>query len=396
LIAFASVARPGMRAPAAVTALERSLELLRGAVERAPLERRPRAGLARAQLGLAHFLDAAGERPRARANWEEAETLSLALRREDPSDPDALELWVTAAGRLATIDQLEGHLERASERLAAMVSETEGVREPSSFLRLTRALSVHTQARILKHEPATARDPRIDELLAKAHAELAALASDFPRNVQNVASLLGVELDLCDRALEAGEFAAAAALADKGWATANRALELAPGDPVRQRGVGLAAERLHDLERARGDLEAAERWAQRSVDESRRAAEAGHRGAGPDCARMLREVIECQSKLGKAEEVAASAAALAQEVTRSGEGPVVLVDAAAALVEAARLLQRDGDGARAAQLLAEAAKHLENAVAAQPSLAPRILAMQSHWGDPPPPELKPVLDALAR
>jgi serine/threonine protein kinase len=396
LIAFASFARPGLRAPAAVTALERSRELLRGAVERAPLERRPRAGLARAQLGLAHFLDASGERPRARASWEEAEQLSLDLRREDPSDPDALELWVTAAGRLATLDQLAGNLARASERLAVIVSETEGVSEPSSFLRLTRALSVHTQARILMNEPTTADDPRIGELLTKAHVELAALASDFPRNVQNVGSLLGVELDLCDRALESGDLAAAAALADKGWATANRALELSPGEPVRQRGVGLAAERLHDLERARGDLEEAERWAQRSVDESRRAAEAGYRAAGPDCARMLREVIECQTRLLKVDEIVESARSLAGEVERSGEGPVVLVDAALALVFAAGLSEVAGQVELASQLCREAAQHLENAVAAQPSLAQRILAMQSHWGDPPPPELAPVLEALAR
>jgi tetratricopeptide (TPR) repeat protein len=396
LIAFASVARPGLRASEAVGQLERSLELLRGAVERAPAERRPRAGLARALLGLAHFLDAAGDRTRARVCWNEAEAFSLVLRGEDPNDPDALELWVTAAGRIATIDHLAGELARAQERLERIASETEGVREPSSFLRLTRALSVHTQARILMQDPATARDPRVDPWLAQSHAELAALAADFPRNVQHVSSLLGIELDLVDRALEAGDVGGAATLADRGWATANRAHALSPREPQRQRGLGLAAERLHDLERARGDLATARTWAQRSFEESRRAAEAGYRPAGPDCARMLREVIECDSLLGDAPGLIASARALAQEQARSADGPLVLVDAAIALSFAAGLLERAGDSARTSALCAEAAGWLESAVAARPELAQRILELGEQWGSPAPPEIQSVLDALAR
>ena len=393
LIAFATTARVWSTPQPAAAELERAVGILRRSVELAPQDVRPRADLARALLALAHFRDAARDAEGARAAWQEALERSEALRVSDPANADALELWATSVGRMATLDMLAGRVDAARAGFERLLRETDGAREPTNFLRLTRALTEQSLGRLRARDESASSDEPVERHYARASDELHALSQDFPRNAQYAASLMGVELDRLDRRI-ARRDPAAATSGERVWNLAQRALELAPTDPQRVRSLAFVAERLAECELVRGDSAAAARWSMRAADEFLRAFEGGITAVAPERARLLREAVDQASRATEPEIVIVAARALAAESERSPRGARVWLDAASALAFAARSLSSSGSGARAAELHVEVRTLLERAVASDPTLASWIREQRAAWGAPPPPELAEFLDTL--
>ncbi len=395
LLAFATAARVQLTPTQALAELRRALELLRNAVALAPAERRPRADLARVQLAAAHYLDIGGDSAAALSLWAECLALTERLRSEDPSDRDALESWVTATGRVATFDGLQGRPHEARAGYERLIRESDGVSDASNYLRLTRALAVQSLARLFDRNDALEGAGEVDRLHEQASAELRALSEDFPRNVQYAASYTVSLFNRFDCAFAAGELQLAERLGEESLATAQRAESLSPQDPERIRAVAYAHERLHDVCVALRDLEVALGHARASAQIHLRAVNAGQSASRSEHVRLVQAWGMRASAVADPRELLAAGLALARAAAWSIDPPGCALDAARALQFAERIAQLSEDLALAARIRDECRALLEDALANHSTLAPRVLELLQAWGDPPPSELAPLLQLLS-
>jgi serine/threonine protein kinase len=250
---------------------EEALALLGQAAARPDAPRRARAEQARALLGLAHYQQMAERFADSRSSYLQAEALGAALRAGDPSDPDALELWVTAAGRLGNQALVAGAIEDAQAWFERTLETLDKEPKPSGYARHMRALTLHALARIRARREGPAPDARVDSLLESAAAGLEQLTRDFPYDQVYAGSFGSILAEIGRRALQRGDAALARIRFTRAVDLCAWRVERTPLDALAHRELGLACRRLAEAEGALKDLEAAESAAARAVDEGREA-----------------------------------------------------------------------------------------------------------------------------
>lgn len=361
LLTYSTVMLNPVSSPEAVDALQRAVALLRRACELDPSALRPKHELARGLLGLAHLEDALRREDDAVARWTEVEALAEPLSRAELDPVDGLELLLTASGRLATILQRRGDSEGARAQMDRIVELSDGIEQPSSFLRHLRAMTFETLARI---GPAAAAEDRGAEWAARANAELALLTRDFPRNDSFQSGLALNWQGLAERARRAGDDARARELFSESERAYQRLAALAPTDPNAFHHLGQIALARAELEREAGKLDDARDLAL----EARAKQHEAHRLAGrvvrPEqllgVARFLAEIGVLLGDPGLLADAAA-------EIFVCDRDPISAAsDAARVLVHAHDAALSAGDEASAQHHLDAARSALESALAADP------------------------------
>lgn len=299
VLSFATMLRHLSQPREALAAFEETLGFLRKSVALAPAHRKARIELSRGLLGAAHFFDAAGERDQSRAHYEEALTLAVALREQDRADPEALELWASAQGRLADSDRAEGNDVEAQTRFELLLSETSNLESTSGYLRQLRSLSQQMLARIAGEGEQGERDPRIDQLLEGSYAELAELARDYP-SMDSYSSALGSNWsDRGDRARRFGDLAKARECYESGLRTHLGVIERSPQVNRYWRNIGLTRHRLAEVCWLLGDRERAADEADASLEALQHAARVGRLDdVRIDLGQVLRTRVEFAGQLG--------------------------------------------------------------------------------------------------
>jgi len=258
LLAFATVTRFPADPPAAVQALQRAVELLRRARALDPEALRPRMELARALLGLAHFLDAQREQQAALKAYDEVEAVTAALLGELPAlGPlwiDAVELECTALGRRGNVHWRIGERDAALALFQRILVRCSELPKLSGFMRHLRAATVQTMALALGDASASqGSHPELDELLALAHADAVSLARDFPNNQRYVSSLLQSHLGLARRARARKDGARAASEVSAALRIGQDLVARFPEDPHHLRTLGVSHKLAADLAGDAGD-----------------------------------------------------------------------------------------------------------------------------------------------
>lgn len=369
LLTYSTVMLNPASSPEAVDAMQRAVALLRRSSELDPSALRPQHELARGLLGLAHLEDTLGRHDDAAARWSEVEALAAPLQSAALDPGDALELRLTAIGRLGALAQRRGERDEARAEMERIVELSDGVDQPSSFLRHLRAMTFETLARL---GPAEGAEDRVPEWSERAHSELTSLASDFPRNDRFQSSLALSWQGLAERQHAAGDDARALEL----WAESERAYlrlaALAPRDPNAPLHLGQIALARAELERQAGRLDSARDLALLARSKHYEAHRVAGRAVRPDeLAKVARFLAEIGSLLGDQGLLTDAA----EELLSFESDPFrAATDAALVFAYAHDAAQRSGDEASAQRHLDAARSTFERALAADPDRRSSVAA----------------------